>query len=149
MEKIIAVNRQASHEYFLGDRYEAGLVLTGTEIKSIRAGNCNLKNSYIDITANEAYINDMHIAEYKEGNRFNHDPKRVRKLLLHKREIIKLAQQVKTKGYTIVPTKLYYVRGMVKLEIALAKGKELHDKRQSIKEREVKRELDKVSKIRY
>lgn len=149
MEKVITVNRKASHEYFLSDRYEAGLALTGTEIKSIRQGNCNLKSAYVDIQNHEAFINDMHVAEFEQGNRFNHEPKRTRKLLLHKKEIIKLLQQVKTKGYTIVPTKLYFVRGMVKVEIALAKGKEMYDKRASLKEKEVKRDLEKVMKIRY
>ncbi len=149
MEKIIAVNRQASHEYFLSDKLEAGLVLMGTEIKSIRKGNCNLKGSYIDIKGHEAFINDMHIAEFEQGNRFNHEMKRPRKLLLHRKEIIKLAQQVKIKGFTIVPTKLYFSRGRVKIEIALAKGKELHDKRNSLKEKEMKREMDKAMKIRY
>ena len=149
MEKIISVNRQAAHEYFLLERYEAGLVLTGTEIKSIRKANCNLKGTYIDIKDGEAYIIDMHVAEYEQGNRFNHETKRPRKLLLHKQEIIKLTQKVVLKGFTIVPTKLYFNRGKAKLEIALAKGKELHDKRQSIKEKEVKREIDKAVKIRY
>jgi len=149
MDKIIAINRQASHEYFLLDRFEAGMALVGTEIKSIRQGNCNLKGSYIDITSGEAFIKDMNIAEYEQGNRFNHDTKRPRKLLLHKREIDKLAQKVKLKGFTIVPTKLYFSKGKAKLEIALAKGKELHDKRQSLKEKEVKREMDKAMKSRY
>ena len=149
MDKIIAINRQANHEYFLLDRFEAGMALVGTEIKSIRQGNCNLKGSYIDITSGEAFIKDMNIAEYEQGNRFNHDTKRPRKLLLHKREIDKLAQKVKLKGFTIVPTKLYFSKGKAKLEIALAKGKELHDKRQSLKEKEVKREMDKAMKSRY
>ena len=148
MEKTIAVNRQARHEYFLLDKYEAGIALVGTEIKSLRQGNCNLKGAYIDIVNNEAFVKDLHIAEYQQGNRFNHDTKRDRKLLLHKGEIVKLAQKVKLKGFTIVPTKLYLSKGKVKVEIALAKGKELHDKRQSLKEREVKKELDKAMKIR-
>ena len=148
VEKIIATNRQARHEYFLLDKYEAGISLLGTEIKSLRQGNCNLKGSYIEIVNGEAYIKDMHIAEYKEGNRFNHDTKRERKLLLHKREIEKLFQKVKLKGFTIVPTKIYFSQGKAKLEIALAKGKELHDKRQSIREKDVKREMDKAIKDR-
>lgn len=148
MEKIIAINRQASYEYFLLDKFEAGISLVGSEIKSIRSGNCNLKNSFIDIKNGEAFVNDMHIAEYKQGNRFNHEAKRPRKLLLHKKEILKLETKVKTKGFTIVPTKMYFLKGRVKLEIALAKGKELHDKRQSLKEKELKREVDKVMKNR-
>jgi len=149
MVKVVAVNRQASHEYFLLDKYEAGIALVGTEIKSIRQGNCNLKGSYVDINNSEAFIKDMHIAEYEQGNRFNHDTKRPRKLLLHKQEIEKLAEKVKLKGFTVVPTKLYFSKGKAKLEIALAKGKELHDKRQSLKEKEVKREMDKAIKNRY
>jgi len=148
VEKVIATNRQARHEYFLLDKYEAGLALLGTEIKSLRQGNCNLKGAYIDIVNGEAYVKDMHIAEYKEANRFNHETKRDRKLLLHKREIEKLFQKVKVKGFTIVPTKIYFTKGQAKLEIALARGKELHDKRQSIRERDVKREMDKAIKDR-
>jgi SsrA-binding protein len=128
---------------------EAGIVLTGTEIKSIRLGKCNLRDAYIDFSGQEAFINEMHIGLYEQGNRFNHQEKRVRKLLLHKHQIFKLAQSVKAKGYTIVPTKMYFVKGRVKVEIALAKGKELHDKRDSLKEKEVKRELEKAMKIRY
>ena len=148
MEKTIAVNRQASFEYFLQDKQEAGIALHGTEIKSIRMGNCNLKGSFVEIKEGEAFIVDMHIAEYKQGNRFNHEAKRPRKLLLHKQEIKKLAEKVKLKGFTIVPTKIYFSRGMVKVEIALAKGKELHDKRQSLKEKEQKREVDRAMKVR-
>jgi len=124
-------------------------VLTGTEIKSIRQGKCNLRDAYIDFDGQEAFVNEMHIGLYDQGNRFNHQEKRQRKLLLHKQQIIKWAQQVKVKGYTIVPTKMYFVKGRVKLEIALAKGKELHDKRDSLKEKEVKRELEKAMKVRY
>lgn len=149
MEKIIALNKEASHRYFLSDKLEAGISLQGTEIKSIRKGNCNLKNSYITIHDNEAFIQEMHIAEYKEGNRFNHDTKRAKKLLLHKKEIIKLAQQIKTQGYTIVPTKLYFNRGKVKVEIALAKGKDLYDKRQSLKDKQQKREAERAMKNNY
>jgi len=148
MEKTIAVNRQASYEFFLQDRQEAGIALMGTEIKSIRLGNCNLKGSYVEIKDGEAFIVDMHISEYKQGNQFNHEAKRPRKLLLHKQEIKKLAEKVKIKGFTIVPTKIYFSKGKVKVEIALAKGKELHDKRQSIKEKEQKREVDRAMKIR-
>ena len=144
--KVIAYNRKAAHDYFLEDRYEAGLVLTGTEIKSIRKGKVQLKDSYISFVNQEAFIKEMHIAAYDFGNRFNHDETRIRKLLLHREEIRKLQQKVKLKGYTIVPTSLYLEKGLAKLEIALAKGKELHDKRQSEKERDAKREIAKAMK---
>ncbi|HIR15828.1 SsrA-binding protein SmpB [Massilicoli timonensis] len=144
--KVIAYNRKAAHDYFLEDRYEAGLVLTGTEIKSIRKGKVQLKDSYISFVNQEAFIKEMHIAPYDFGNRFNHDETRIRKLLLHREEIRKLQQKVKLKGYTIVPTSLYLEKGLAKLEIALAKGKELHDKRQSEKERDAKREIAKAMK---
>ena len=121
--KVIAYNRKAAHDYFLEDRYEAGLVLTGTEIKSIRKGKVQLKDSYISFVNQEAFIKEMHIAPYDFGNRFNHDETRIRKLLLHREEIRKLQQKVKLKGYTIVPTSLYLEKGLAKLEIALAKGK--------------------------
>ncbi|MFV0255610.1 MAG: SsrA-binding protein SmpB [Erysipelotrichaceae bacterium] len=149
MEKIITINREASHRYFLSEKIEAGISLQGTEIKSIRKGNCNLKNSFINIFNNEAYLQEMHIAEYEQGNRFNHDTKRARKLLLHKRQIAKLAQQIKTQGYTIVPTKLYFKSGKVKMEIALAKGKDLYDKRQSLKDKQLKREMSRASKNKF
>ena len=149
MEKTIAVNRKARHEYFLEETVEAGMVLTGTEIKSIRKGHVQFKDAYIDFIGTEAFIRDMHIAAYDHGNIFNHDELRVRKLLLHKREILRLAQKVKVKGYTIVPTKMYLRNGRAKIEIALAKGKELHDKRNTQKERDAKREIDKALKNRY
>lgn len=148
MEKIICVNKKARHEYFLFDTLEAGLALQGTEIKSIRKGNVNLKDSFIDIHNLEAFIKNMHIAIYEFGNRFNHEEKRDRKLLLHKDEILKLQQKVQVKGFTIIPTKLYFSKGKVKLEIALAKGKDLHDKRDSLKEQDAKREIEKAMKIR-
>ena len=149
MEKTIAVNRKAKHEYFLEEYVEAGMVLTGTEIKSIRKGHVQFKDAYIDFVGTEAFIRDMHIAAYDHGNIFNHDETRVRKLLLHKREIFKLAQKVKVKGYTIVPTKMYLKNGRAKIEIALAKGKEMHDKRATLKERDAKREIEKAIKNRY
>ena len=148
-EKVIALNRKASHDYFLEDRYEAGLVLTGTEIKAIRQGKVNLKDSYISFINNEAYIKEMHISSYDHGNRFNHDETRIRKLLLHKTEIRKLYQKVKMKGYAIVPTRLYLSKGRAKLEIALARGKALYDKRESDKQRDAKREIEKAMKNNY
>ncbi len=146
MEKLIAENRKARHEYFLEEFYEAGIVLTGTEIKSVRRGAVQFKDAYIDFIGNEAYIRDMHIAQYKEGNIFNHEETRMRKLLLHKHEIIKLKNAVSVKGYTVVPTKMYLKDGLAKMEIALAKGKDLYDKRQSEKQRDAQREIEKAMK---
>lgn len=144
--KTIAFNRKASHEYFLEERYEAGLVLTGTEIKSVRAGHVQLKDAYISFRDQEAFVKEMHIPEYRFGNRFNHDETRERKLLLHKLEIYKLQQKVKLKGYTVVPLSIYLKKGKAKLEIALAKGKNLHDKRNAQKEKDAKREIEKAMK---
>lgn len=149
MEKVIAANRKARHDYFLEEFIEAGMVLTGTEIKSIRKGKVQFKDAYIDFIDNEAYIRDMHIAAYDHGNIFNHEETRLRKLLLHRLEIRRLSQKVKIKGYTIVPTRLYLKDGRAKLEIALAKGKELHDKRNTLKERDAQREIEKAMKVRY
>jgi SsrA-binding protein len=148
MEKTIALNRQARHEYELFDRFEAGIVLKGTEIKSVRQGKVNLKDSYITIRNNQAVIKGMHISPYAFGNRFNHEEVRDRSLLLHKREILKLDQATRLKGYTLVPVRLYLNKGLCKLEIALARGKNLHDKRESAKERDAKREIEKAMKYR-
>ena len=139
MEKVIAENRKARHDYFLEDFYEAGIALTGTEIKSVRKGAVQFKDAYIDFVNNEAFIRDMHISQYKEGNIFNHEETRLRKLLLHKREINKLSGKCRTQGYTVVPLKLYFKDGRVKMEIALAKGKSLYDKRLSDKQRTMER----------
>ncbi len=144
--KIVAYNRKASHDYFLEDRYEAGLELAGTEIKSVRNGKVQLKDSYISFVNNEAFVKEMHISPYTYGNRFNHDETRERKLLLHREEIRRLQQKVQQKGYTIVPISIYLVHGLAKMEIALAKGKQLHDKRNSEKERDAKREIEKAMK---
>jgi len=149
MRKMIAMNRKASHEYFLLDRYEAGLVLQGTEIKAIRKGSVQLKDAYISFIDQEAFIKEMHIPPYDFGNRFNHDETRIRKLLLHKDEIKKLQDKVKLKGFTIVPVSLYLEKGMAKMEIALAKGKNLHDKRESEKARDAKREIQKALKNQF
>lgn len=148
-EKVISLNRKASHEYFLYDRFEAGIVLTGTEIKSVRQGKVQFKDSYISFVDKEAYIKEMHIAVYDHGNQFNHDETRIRKLLLNKAEIKKLSQKVKVNGYTVVPVKMYLKNGFAKMEIALAKGKDLYDKRHTEKERDVKRELEKALKQRF
>ena len=145
-EKTIAVNRKARHEYDLFDRYECGLVLQGTEIKSIRQGKLNLKDSYVSIRQGQAVIKGMHISPYAFGNRFNHDEIRDRSLLLHKREILKLDQATRIKGYTLVPVRLYLSKGLAKLEVALAKGRDLHDKRENAKARDAKREIEKAMK---
>ena len=147
--KVIVFNRKASHEYFLEDRFEAGLVLQGTEIKAIRKGHAQIKDAYISFTNNEAFIKEMHIPEYEFGNRFNHDETRIRKLLLHKSEIIKLQQKVKLKGYTVIPISLYLEKGKAKMEIVLAKGKDLHDKRHGQKDKDAKREIEKALKNQY
>ena len=141
--KTIATNRKARYEYFIRETFESGLVLTGTEIKAIRQGKVALKDSYVQIRDNEAYIVNMHIGQYEQGNRFNHDETRTRKLLLNKREIMKLNKAIQLQGYTIIPLSLYLNKGLAKLEIAIAEGKKLYDKRQSEKERSIKRELQK------
>lgn len=148
-EKVVSYNRKASHDYFLEEFYEAGLVLQGTEIKSIRQGKVQFKDAYISFIDNEAYIKEMHISAYDFGNRFNHDETRQRKLLLHKEEIRKLQNKVKLKGYTIVPVKMVLKNGRAKLEIALAKGKALYDKREDAKLKDAKREMEKALKLRY
>ncbi|MCR4949833.1 MAG: SsrA-binding protein SmpB [Solobacterium sp.] len=147
-EKTVAFNRRASHDYFLEDRYECGMVLTGTEIKSIRDGKVQFKDSYISIYGGEAWIKGMHISPYKHGNQFNVDETRDRKLLLHKDEICKLHQNVRLKGYTLVPVRIYLKQGRAKLELALAKGKNLYDKREDSKLRDAKREMEKALKLR-
>ena len=143
------LNRKARFDYEIFDTLEAGIVLSGTEIKSIRKGSCNLKDSYIIIKNNEAFILNMHISNYKEGSIFNEEETRIRKLLLHKNEILKLKDKISIKGFTIVPLKLYFKDGLAKLEIGVAKGKHTFDKKESIKERDIKRETDKALKNRY
>jgi SsrA-binding protein len=139
--KTIATNRKASFEYFLLEHFEAGLSLQGSEIKSIRAGQVSLTEAYVEIDGLEAWLVESHIAPYTQANRFNHDPKRRRRLLLHKKEIRELWNSVRQKGVTIVPIKIYMKDGRAKIEIALAKGKKLHDKREAIAERDQEREL--------
>ena len=140
--KIVAENRKARHDYHIHETFEAGIVLTGTEVKSLRAGKANLKDSYARIESGEIMLHNMHISPYEQGNRFNHEPLRTRKLLMHRREINKLIGQTKEKGYTLAPLKIYFVRGKAKLELALVTGKKLHDKRQDMAERDAKREMD-------
>jgi SsrA-binding protein len=147
-EKQIVANRRARHDYHLTDKVEAGLVLSGTEVKALRGGKATLQQSYAEIREGEAWLVGLHIPEYGQGNRANHDPDRPRKLLLHRREIERLYSQVREKGFTLVPTRLYFKDGRVKAEIALARGKELRDKRRSIADRDVKRQLEREVKSR-
>lgn len=145
--KLVANNKKARHDYFIEKIYEAGLVLKGTEVKSIRQGRVNLKESYVIVKDGEVFVFGMHISPYKEGNIFNEDPLRTRKLLLNRNEIRKISQDVKLAGSTVVPLRLYFKNGRAKLEIALAKGKKLYDKRESQRERDIKRSLDRKYKI--
>ena len=147
--KIIALNKRASYDYFLLDKYEAGIVLMGTEIKSIRRNSVNIKDAYVVIKDYEAYVINMNISIYEQGNIFNHEPLRTRKLLLHKKEIIRLHVKVKEEGYTLIPTRMYFVKGRAKLEFALAKGKKNYDKRESEKSKSMDKEARKSSKERY
>jgi SsrA-binding protein len=139
--KVVATNRKAKFEYFLLEHFEAGISLRGSEIKSIRAGQISLKEAYVRVDGKEAWLMDAHIAPYMQANRFNHDPRRPRRLLLHKREIRKLWDAVRQKGVTIIPTRVYLKNGRAKVEIALARGKKLHDKRHAIAKRDAEREL--------
>lgn len=147
--KIVSQNKKAYHDYFILDTYEAGIELKGTEIKSVRKGSTNLKDAFIRIKQDEAYIENMHIAPYEQGNRFNHEPLRTRKLLLHKKEIRKLQKEVKENGLTIIPTKLYFNTSKLKVEIALARGKKLYDKRQDLKAKDAKRDVERALKNAY
>ena len=147
--KIVALNKRASYDYFLLDKYEAGIQLLGTEIKSIRKNSVNIKDAYVVIRNQEAFIINMNIAVYEQGNIFNHDPLRTRKLLLHKKEILRLDAKVKEEGYTLIPTKIYFVKGKAKIEFALAKGKKNYDKRDSDKQKSMDKEARKFSKERY
>ena len=140
--KLMAQNRKARHDYFIEETLEAGLVLTGTEVKSIRQGKCNLKDCYVTIRRGEAWVIGMHVSPYEQGNIYNVDPLRERKLLLHKSQIRKLTQNTQQEGLTLVPLSLYLDRGMVKLELAVAKGKKLYDKRDAMAERDAKRRIE-------
>lgn len=147
-QKIIAENRKAKHDYFILDTIEAGIALKGTEVKSMRVGRVNLKDSYIFIQNDEAFIEGMHVSPYDHGNIFNVDPLRKRKLLLHKKEIIKLRQKTQEKGLGIVPLKLYFVNGKVKVEIAVVRGKKLYDKRATEAKRTAEREINRAMRER-
>jgi len=144
--KIVAVNKQARFSYSIENKYEAGLVLQGTEVKSLREGRANLKESYARVKNGEIFLFNCHINEYSHGNRQNHDPLRPRKLLLHRQEIKRLFGKVSQQGYTLVPLQLYFKHGKAKLEIGLGKGKKIHDKRQTMKERTAKREIERAFK---
>lgn len=146
--KIIAENRKARHDYLIVDQYEAGLVLTGTEVQSLRMGKANLKDAYARVKDGEVWLHQVHISPYPFAYYNNHEPLRVRKLLLHKREIARMYAKANEQGYTLVPLKLYFKDGKAKVTIALAKGKRQHDKRQSIRDREQAREMDRVRKSR-
>jgi SsrA-binding protein len=140
--KLVASNRKASHDYFLEDRLEAGIALMGSEIKSVRAGKVQLREAYVDVKSGQAYLLNAHISPYDPAARDGHDPLRVRRLLLHKKQIAKLVEKTQQKGYTIIPTRMYLSKGRAKVEIALAKGKRVYDKRQVIAERDSKREIE-------
>lgn len=146
--KLIANNKKAYHDYFIEDKYEAGIVLHGTEVKSLRMGKCSIKEAFIHPQNGEIYIEHMHISPYEKGNIYNKDPLRPRKLLLHRREIMKLLGQVSQKGYTIVPLQVYLKNSLVKVEIGLARGKKLYDKREDIAKKDQRREAEREMKIR-
>ena len=146
--KLVANNKKAYHDYFIEEKYEAGLVLHGTEVKSLRMGKCSIKEAFIRIENSEVFIYGMHVSPYEKGNIFNKDPLRVRKLLLHKQQIRKLIGNSSEKGYTIVPLQVYFRDGRAKIEIGLAKGKKLYDKRQDIAKKDQRREAEKELKIR-
>lgn len=144
--KVAATNRKAHHEYFILETMEAGIALTGTEVKSLRQGKANLNDAFARVDQGECILYDMHISPYDFGNRFNPDPKRPRKLLLHKKEIMKLHSEIKEKGLTLIPLKVYFTRGMAKVELGLAKGKKLYDKRDDMAKKEAKRRIDRAMK---
>lgn len=146
--KLVANNKKAYHDFFIEETYEAGIVLHGTEVKSLRMGKCSIKEAFIRIENGEVYVYGMHISPYEKGNIFNKDPLRIKKLLLHKQQIRKLIGNSSEKGYTIVPLKVYFSNGRAKIEIGLAKGKKLYDKRQDIARKDQKREAEKELKVR-
>lgn len=146
--KLIANNKKAYHDYFIEDKYEAGISLAGTEVKSLRQGKCSIKESFIRIENGEVLIYGMHISPYEKGNIFNKDPLRVKKLLMHRYEIHKISGKIAEKGYTLVPLQVYFRGSLVKVEIGLAKGKKLYDKRQDIAKKDQRREAEKEFKIR-
>jgi SsrA-binding protein len=144
VDKVISKNRKAWHDYHIEESYEAGIVLTGTEVKSVRGARVNLKDSYGKVENGEIFLYNMHISPYEQGNRFNHDPLRIRKLLMHKMEISRLSGKIKEKGYALIPLKIYLNKGRVKIDLGLARGKKLYDKRHDIAERDSKREMERA-----
>ncbi len=147
-EKILCLNKKARHDYFIEETYEAGIALEGTEVKSLRMGKGNLKDSYVLIKDEEAFLHNTHISPYPYGHQFNHEPERVRKLLLHKQEIRRLSGKTNERGHTLIPLKIYLKSGKIKLAIGLAKGKTLYDKREDLKRRSADREMEKALKDR-
>jgi SsrA-binding protein len=149
-KKIVAVNRKARHDYFILETFEAGISLTGTEVKSLRSGKVSMQDSYADVKNGEVWIYNLHISPYEHGNIYNHDPKRPRKLLLNKDEIAYLVGKVKEKGLTLIPLSIYFnERGWAKVELGLAKGKKLYDKRKDLAEKAERRELERLYKMKY
>ena len=146
--KVIANNKKAYHDYFILETYEAGIELFGTEVKSIRMGHCSIKEAYVDIHGGEVFVDGMHISPYEKGNLFNRDPLRKRRLLMHAAEIRKLGQKIREKGFTLVPLQVYFKGSLVKVEVGLAKGKKLVDKRDDIAKKDMKREAEREFKIR-
>ena len=146
--KMVANNKKAYHDYFIDDKYEAGIELFGTEVKSVRMGKCSVKEAFVKIDNGQVYVYGMHISPYEKGNIFNKDPLRVRKLLLHKSEIMKLNGKITQKGYTLVPLQVYFKGSLVKVEIGLARGKKLYDKRADLAKKDQRREAEKEFKIR-
>jgi SsrA-binding protein len=144
--KTIVQNKKARHEYFVEDSYEAGIELVGTEVKSLRKGGCNLKDSWCDVKSGELFVRQMHISPYEQGNIFNKDPLRVRKLLMHRREIAKLASQVAQKGYSLIPLSIYFKDSKVKVQVGLCRGKKLYDKRDDMAKRDAKRDMERALK---
>ena len=146
--KIVTDNRKARHDYFIHETYEAGIELKGTEVKSLRAGRVNLKDSYAEVKNGEIFVQHMHISPFEHGNIFNHEPLRPRKLLLHKREIIKLFSKTREKGFTLVPLKIYFKRGRAKMDLALASGKHTYDKREDLKTKAAQRDVERALRSR-
>ena len=143
-ERDVAVNRRAYHDYFIDEKYEAGVMLTGTEVKSVRNGRTNLRDGFVRIDGHEAWLENVHISPYAQGNLMNHEPLRARKLLLHRKEIASLIGKVKQRGYTLIPLRVYFSRNHAKVEIGLARGKRQYDKREAIAARDAKREIERA-----
>ncbi|HEY2597550.1 MAG TPA: SsrA-binding protein SmpB [Candidatus Dormibacteraeota bacterium] len=147
-ERDVAVNRRAYHDYFIDDKLEAGIMLTGTEVKSVRNGRTNLRDGFVRIDGNEAWLENVHISPYAQANLMNHEPMRPRKLLLHRKEIASLVGKVRQKGYTVIPLRVYFSRNHAKVEVGLARGKKQYDKREAIAERDAKRDIARAMRTR-